>query len=148
MGGCQVALEGVVALHSRRIWECQKPRRWKECREGHPAETYSDDLPSLRPKSYSDMFGRRGSGVGVAQVSAQNPGARTWATQPKHARHALFLFGFEDHAIADRNWCMRGDGYAAWKVEPYFWNRPIRELRLRQLKLINNLKLTSGSSRK
>src|SRR5207248_4082755 len=77
-----------------------------------------------------------------------NTRARTWAPRPKHARHALFLFGFEDHAIADRNWCMRGDGYAAWKVEPYFWNRPIRELRLRQLKLINNLKLTSGSSRK
>src|SRR5438128_9978951 len=94
------------------------------------------------------MFGRRGSGVGVAQVSAQNPGARTWATQPKHARHALFLFGFADHAIAERNWCMRGDGYAAWKVEPYFWIRPIREFRLRQLKLISNLKLTTGSSRK
>src|SRR5437879_12991531 len=90
------------------------------------------------------MFGRRGSGVGVAQISAQNPGARTWATQPKHARHALFLFGFEDHAIADRNWCMRGDGYAAWKVEPYFWNRQLRALRLRQSKLLNNRTLTTG----
>jgi len=105
-------------------------------------------LPLPSPEIILGYVRKEGSGVGVAQVSAQNPGARTWATQPKHARHALFLFGFEDHAIADRNWCMRGDGYAAWKVEPYFWNRPIRELRLRQLKLINNLKLTSGSSRK
>ena len=102
--------------------------------------------PSAR--NHTRICSEGGEQVSVAQVSAQNPGARTWATQPKHARHALFLFGFEDHAIADRNWCMRGDGYAAWKVEPYFWNRPIRELRLRQLKLINNLKLTSGSSRK
>src|SRR5437867_11634319 len=75
-------------------------------------------LPLPSPEIILGYVRKEGSGVGVAQVSAQNPGARTWATQPKHARHALFLFGFEDHAIADRNWCMRGDGYAAWKVEP------------------------------
>jgi len=65
--------KGVVALHSRRIWECQKPRRWKECREGHPAETYSDDLPSLRPKSYSDMFGREAAVS--PRLAPKHPGA-------------------------------------------------------------------------
>ena len=129
MGGCQVALGGTRRGNTRR-------------------KRIQMTLPLPSPEIILGYVRKEGSGVGVAQVSAQNPGARTWATQPKHARHALFLFGFEDHAIADRNWCMRGDGYAAWKVEPYFWNRPIRELRLRQLKLINNLKLTSGSSRK
>src|SRR5437879_12975387 len=63
----------VVALHSRRIWECQKPRRWKECSEGHPAETYSDDLPSLRPKSYSDMFGREAAVS--PRLAPKHPGA-------------------------------------------------------------------------